>query len=170
MDSQLVAKFRRWVDRRIYYAGDNQDILLVKRIWWVCLIFAFIAKLLLTLLFYHLYQPELAFFFFLGALYWLFSFVMAWMMGGIMESGGIIFLGLIAPVYAIVFPNRGRAILVFVLYLISLLILVGFDKVLVPIYPLQDLQNLHLFILNFIVSAIFWFIAIYFFSLKGPEH
>lgn len=46
------------------------------------------------------------------------SFVATCLLGGFFQSDGAIFLGLIGVLYAMVFPNRKRAIILFVAYLI----------------------------------------------------
>ena len=162
---------------------------MVKKIWWVCLTLAIPATLILSLIIWLMDQGVIAIIFFCSAIFWFFSmflfsrikkgiewfglssqlallilsFVTCYLMGGILDSGGVIFFGLVGPVYALVFPNRLRAILIFGLYLMSLVIL-GLLEPIEPIYPLPIHNNLILFIINFIICSIFWFAAIYFFA------
>ncbi|MDH3648238.1 MAG: adenylate/guanylate cyclase domain-containing protein [Saprospiraceae bacterium] len=191
----MIRRFNRWVDSHIRHPGDSEGILLVKRIWWVCLTFAIPMTWILALIMHQMDQEELAIIFAFSSLYWLFSmflfdrikkgiewfglssqlfliglsFGMAWSMGGMLTSGGIIFLGLIGPVYALVFPHRRRALAVFLLYLISVLILVLLDDSIEPVYRLSYQDNLYLFLANFIICAIFWFVALYFFAYQRTQ-
>ena len=184
-----------WIHNRVYREGDNDDILMVKKIWWVCLCFAIPVIFILSAYMYLLNQKEIALLTILSSFFWifslvlfnflkrgiewfglssqlfliLFSFVMALMMGGLLTSGGIIFLGLIGPVYALVFPNRRLAILVMVIYLLSVIILLVYDGSIEPVYELSYGQNLNLFVITFIISAVFWFIALYFFAFQRTK-
>ena len=184
----MITWFERWTHRRIYLEGDDEEILLVKKIWWVCLTFAVPFSLVLAGILYLMDQIELSVLFLISIIYWMvqmiwfnrikrgielfglfsqlflivFSFVMAYAMGGILKSGGLIFFGLVAPAYAVVFPNKKRALLIFGIYFASLIILFALDQRLIPIFELLPRQNFILFIANFIICTIFWFVALYF--------
>ncbi len=188
----MYRKFNRWVHRRIYHPEDSDEILLVKKIWWVCLIIAFPTTIILAFLIWLMNDPVLAILVLSGSGFWLlqlilfnhlkrhiewfgltsqlfiilFSLVMAGLSGGILQSGGVIFLGLIGPVYALVFPNRRRAWLLFGLYLfgVAVLALVGGNIETVYRYSYND--NLILFVVTFAISSIFWFVALDFFAYQ----
>ncbi|MDH3245043.1 MAG: adenylate/guanylate cyclase domain-containing protein [Saprospiraceae bacterium] len=191
----MLKRFNQWVDYHIYHPGDDDEVLLVKKIWWVCLTFAIPMTLVLALTMLWMGYRELAMIFALSSLYWLlliilfnrtksgiewyglssqlflvlFSFALAWMMGGVLDSGGIIFLGLIGPVYALVFPRRDRAVYLFLLYLVAMFLLVLLDHNIRPVFPISQQDNLILFIVSFAICALFWFAALYFFAYQRTK-
>ncbi len=191
----MYHRFNQWVDDHIYHPGDDDEVLLVKKIWWVCLTFAIPMTLVLALTMFWMGYRELAMIFALSSLYWLllmilfnrtksgiewyglgsqsflvlFSFALAWMMGGVLDSGGIIFLGLIGPVYALVFPRRDRAVYLFLLYLAAMFLLVLLDHIIRPVFPISQQDNLILFVISFAISALFWFAALYFFAYQRTK-
>ena len=184
----MITWFERWTHRRIYQEGDDDEILLVKKIWWVCLTFAVPFSAVLAGILFLMGQIELSLLFFASIIYWLiqmiwfnrikrgiesfglfsqlfliiFSFLMVYIMGGVLRSGGLIFFGLVAPAYAVLFPNKKRAFLILGIYFASLAALFSIDHKLIPIYELLPRQNLILFITNFSICTIFWFVALYF--------
>ena len=188
----MLSKFNRWVHQRIYHPKDSDEILLVKKIWWVCLTIAIPTTIILALLIWLMNYPVLAILVLSGSGFWLlqlvlfnhlkkhiewfglasqlflilFSFVLAWLMGGILHSGGVIFLGLIGPVYALVFPNRRRAWSVFGLYLFGVAVLALVDGKIEAVYRYSYQDNLILFVVSFAISSIFWFVALYFFAYQ----
>jgi signal transduction histidine kinase/DNA-binding response OmpR family regulator len=80
-------------------------------------------------------------------------------MGGLLTSGGIIFIGIAPVFYTLIFRNFYRKIIVYFLLVISTCLLAVFD----PLFPGKDIisesQNLFLFTLNFLVitTSIFLF-------------
>jgi len=72
----MLRRFDQWVNNRIYQVGDSDEILMVKRIWWVCLTSAIAMTIILALIIYLLGQSELALITFLSSFYWLFSMLL----------------------------------------------------------------------------------------------
>ena len=185
----MIEKFNNWVLRNIQREGDSEEILLIKRIWWVCLSFAVPAIAILGVIIWLRGQFQIALIMFIFSLFWLismiifrflrrgitwfglssqlalivFSFVTVYLMGGILSSGGMIFYGLVGPVYALVFPDKKRAILIFAIYLATVVSLLVLDPI-QALLPLTYKDNLLLFVLNFIVCSVFWYAAIFFFA------
>jgi len=136
-------KIDLWVVRAVISAGDDQETLLRKKIWWgltLCWIYFFTYDIFIS---FSKQSTEMAWingaglfictslfvsFYFLRKkidLYGLilqfviiiFPSIKIFLLGGIFEAPGIVFIGLIGPIYALTFPNTRRAVLIFLLYL-----------------------------------------------------
>ena len=186
----MLKKLIDWADRQTHLEGDTNEILIAKRIWWICLSFATPLTLFIGIVLIWTGQLVLGKIFSIASLYWLlsmllfhrsktgiewyglasqlflilFSFVMTILMGGIINSGGIILLGLIGPVYALTFPSRSRAIVLFVIYLLLACLSIVVHPYIKPIIELSYHENLYLFISSLLINTVFWFIALYYFS------
>lgn len=129
---------------------DKEEVRMLKRIWSITLLFAAPVSAAMCLIYFLLNKPLAAKFWLLQALFWSGSLVLfSWLrrgiqwfalssqtflilsscamviaMGGLFNSDGAIFLGLIGVLYAMVFPKLHRALLLFLLYmgLVSVLI------------------------------------------------
>ncbi len=71
LGGNMYHRFNHWVDDHIYHPGDDDEVLLVKKIWWVCLTFAIPMTLVLALTMFWMGYRELAMIFALSSLYWL---------------------------------------------------------------------------------------------------
>jgi len=145
-----VAMFRTWfhkvdlwVVRTVISTGDDQEILLRKKIWWgltLCWIFFFTYDFFMSISlqyaemiwvnasgFFICISLFISFFFLrkrtelygliLQLVIILFPSIKIFLLGGIFQAPGIVFAGLIGPIYALTFPNTRRAVLIFILYL-----------------------------------------------------
>jgi hypothetical protein len=91
------------------------------------------------------------------------SFAGVLAMGGPVRSGGFVLLGLIGPLYALAFPNRRRAVWVFVAYLASIGAGVALSGRLPWAQPLRPAVNLTFFGLMLTIVAAFVFETFSFF-------
>lgn len=127
--------------------GDTPDTVLQKKIWWLlnagsapilmCSILfmgrnlgdavfyvniLFFLLLFFPLVLFHFYRTHIE-------AYALFSQVMivtltaikVFLMGGMMQAGTPVYVGLIAPVYALILPKKNRAVLLFILYTLAMI-------------------------------------------------
>ncbi len=186
---KILEKFHQWVTKTVSYEGDNEDTLLLKRIHWImsfCSVtnlFPFIVVWhilgikywtifgvvyvvfnLINLIIFHLVRRGVEWFALSSQLFHVFfSFVSVLILGGILYSGGSVFIGLLGPFYAIIFPNRKRAIAILILYLITLVVEALLQPYLVPYPPITPLINIIFFLLHFsIVVTVFFFLLSYY--------
>lgn len=138
----LVQNFNNSLTRYVSYPGDDEETLLLKKIWLmfhvvgmpflllgsfiiadhagigvvVCNVF-FVALLVIDLLVFHFHKngiEEFAFITQLGIV--LIVAVKVYFMGGLLHAGGPVFIGLMGPIYSLTLPNKKRAVFVFLLY------------------------------------------------------
>ena len=63
----------------------------------------------------------------------------------------MVFIGIVGPFYALMFPNRKRAIAILILYLITVVIEAILQPYLVPYPPITPLINIVFFVAQFSV-------------------
>lgn len=174
---------------------DSEYIRLIKRIWYVSSVVSLPTSLLVGLsesLAGHKIMGPLFFFsfvLFLGSLvdgalfprhfernafilqvYFVLAPVpVTFVLGGIWRSGGAIMVGLLGPLYALVFPKKRRAFTLFGLYAASILGLTLF-----PLFPRDSAAeltglNFFLFWSGFLIVAAFVFGAMYFFVVQRDK-
>jgi len=139
----LFHKVDLWVVHSVMFAGDDQETLLRKKIWWgltLCWIFffsydffisrslesevmalinaigIFICIALLVSFYFHRKRTEM-YGLILQLVMVLLPSVKIFILNGIFNATGIVFAGLIGPIYALTFPNNRRAVLIFFIYL-----------------------------------------------------
>lgn len=139
----LFHKVDLWIVRSVKSARDEQETLLRKKIWWglcICWIFFSSYDLLvslstqnevlmlinaaggflsiLLLVSFYKYRNRIEIF---GLLLQLIIILQTsakiYILNGIFHATGVVFAGLIGPIYALTFPSNRRAILMFLLYL-----------------------------------------------------
>ena len=132
MPESFISKFDAWVTRSIYYPGDNEETILLKRIYWISVHFILIFLSLFIPLFYLL---KITYWLVLAPIYigfhiinlvifyqirrgirWfalstqlahmVISFVMVLISGGILHSGGAVFIGIVGPFFASIFQTK----------------------------------------------------------------
>src|SRR4030066_2267805 len=145
---KILEKYHLWVTRAVSCEGDNEDTLLLKRIhwrmcvgnfsfltlfipiyyflgvnYWTILAIVYVVFNLINLIIFYLVRRGVEWFALSTQLFHVFfSFVSVLLCGGILYSGGAVFIGIFGPFYALIFPNRKRAIVILVLYLITVII------------------------------------------------
>jgi signal transduction histidine kinase/DNA-binding response OmpR family regulator len=182
----LIPKVNLWINRMVFVPGDNEDVFLLKRIHWVSLlgsIFLVSALIPVSLIlgvlnwtwlgiiyvgfssiqlivFYKVRRGVEWFGLITQLFHVIFSFVAVLITGGIFYSAGIVFVGLLGPLYALVFPNRKRATIVLILYLIT----VAIEAILQPYIshypPITPVINLVMFVIQFLVVVIINFFTL----------
>ena len=186
---KILEKYHLWVTKSVSNDGDDEDTILLKRIHWRMCIGA-ISNLLPFILVYHIlginYWTILAVVYVVFNLInliifslvrrgveWFalstqlfhvfFSFVGVLLCGGILISGGIVFVGIVGPFYALIFPNRKRAIAILILYLITVVIEALLQPYLTPYPPITPLINIVFFVVQFsvVITVFFFFLSYY---------
>lgn len=83
--------------------------------------------------------------------------------GGLLHSGGLVFMGLIGPLYALAFPKIKRAAYLMLLYLAGVGTIAAFQSEFEGLANLPTSANLWLFVATFSAMGIFTFIALLYF-------
>jgi signal transduction histidine kinase/CheY-like chemotaxis protein len=93
----------------------------------------------------------------------LFSFAAVLVTGGIMNSGGLVFIGFAGIYFALVFPDPGKVRYLLLLYLFTLFLEALLQPCVTPLVWFSETQNLTLFVLYFMATAItlYFFLRIY---------
>ena len=91
------------------------------------------------------------------------SFVATCLMGGFIRSDGIIFMGLIGVLYAMVFPSRRRAFFVFAAYLFLFCVALVLELTVFRADSPRPAAFILIFWLIFITMAVFTVLTIYYF-------
>ena len=186
---KILEKYHLWVTKSISYEGDNEDTHLLKRIHWrMCVVnFSFLTLFipiyhflginywttlasiyvlfnLINLIVFYLVHRGVEWFALSTQLFHVFfSFVGVILCGGILYSGGAVFIGIVGPFYALIFPNRKRAIAILILYLITVVIEAILQPYLVPYPPITPLLNIVFFVAQFsVVIIVFFFMLSYY--------
>ncbi len=139
-----IKNLNNWLTNYLQQPGDSREVLLHKKIWWIINFAGFFILLLAIisvsdpqygsdkdivdliflwampsiLIVFHFYRKrieEWAFFSQISLV--AICSLKVYLMGGLLVAGAPIFIGLIGPVYALVLPNKRRAIFVCFLYL-----------------------------------------------------
>ncbi|MCK6691596.1 MAG: ATP-binding protein [Thermoanaerobaculia bacterium] len=163
-----------WLTRLLYYPGDDEEILLSKKVWCsiavttftlsaillvICLVNGFRPMVLLTallctfflvsmLLFLHLKRYIQAFFLISEVFKVLYSFAAVVVTGGIMQSGGQVFIGMAGIFFALVFPDPVKVWPLLLLYLGTLTLETVLQPYLIPLVQFSPGQNLLFFVLT----------------------
>jgi serine phosphatase RsbU (regulator of sigma subunit) len=95
--------------------------------------------------------------------------LMTFILGGMWRSGAAVMVGLMGPLFALLFPNRRRALFLFGLYALSIL-----GLALLPVFPHDspaDLTGLDLYLFwpGFLILVAFVFGATYFFVVQRDK-
>ncbi len=143
MQYSFLKKFNDWLTRIVSVPGDSPETLVQKKIWWLfvtagffllwglyfyfkdhfgpefkILNLIFIGGTFVFLVTFHLHKKGIEWYaFFTQIFIVLISTAKVYALGGLLNAGAPIFIGLIGPIYALILPNKKRAIFVFVLYM-----------------------------------------------------
>ena len=128
--------------------GDSQETLSQKKLWliltavglpWLIVMSILIADkqgmavlyiniffgtaMLASLILFHFQKAHIErYILFIQVLILSLTTIKVFLMGGLLEAGGAIFIGLMAPLYALTTNNRRRAVLFFLAYLVGMII------------------------------------------------
>ena len=183
-----------WLDSYLFVPNDSQEILLQKKIWWVINLLGlpmlltmsyflgnsegiiivginifFTLAMMGSLFVFHFHKKNIENFALFTQLYIVvLTALKVFLMGGITEGGGAVFIGLLAPLYALVLPNKKRAVILFIFYL-SLMTIASFAQ---P--ESSDRHMLYYDFLGFSLSAIMAFSMLFYYTnrlekLKSEE-
>ena len=86
--------------------------------------------------------------------------VKVYLMGGILNGGGAVFVGLLGPFYALVLPDKKRAIVLFVFYLLLMTIATFAES------PDEDTYRINYYFLGFSLSVIMSFSMLFYFTVR----
>ena len=189
MKNNLPQTWNRWLAQFIYAPGDDEEALLAKNIWagiatsafflgltamivygclgytlLVYLMAGFCAFLLVSMLLFLKHRKHAERFFIAAEIFkMLFAFAAVLIMGGILHSGGIVFIGFAGIYFALLFPDPGKVRFLLLLYLTTVALEAVLQPYVPPLVQFSDTENLTLFVLYFIVTAItlYFFIRIY---------
>ncbi|MBN2763965.1 MAG: response regulator, partial [Bacteroidales bacterium] len=190
MPRQLLPTINQWIERSVYNPGDSEEHYLLKRIHWVLLlvspflVFPLIPisltlgisrwavmgtiyvsfHLIHLFIFYKMHRGTEWFGLISQLFHVFFSFVLVLITGGILYSGGAVFIGLIGPLYALVFPNRKRAIIMLIFYLLTVIAAAILQPLIPPYPPITPVINISMFVIQFLVVIIFNFFIIRYYA------
>ncbi len=195
MCKHLSPKFNAWVIKSVYYPGDTEEIILLKRIYWiylhaislflllflpsfiflhlrywVLLVYVYCGFNLINLLVFYLIRKGIQRFALITQFFHIFiSFFMVVIGGGILHSGGPVFIGMIGPLFASIFQNRKVSILFLGLYIITVLIEAILQPWLVPYPPMTPGINLFFFLAHFLTVVIVFFTALMYYANQSSK-
>ncbi len=135
-------KINAQLEAYVHVAGDNPDTVLHKKIWWLLNCGAlpvllgsillmgtslgkgvfffnilFMLSMLLPLFVFHFYRNNISRYALFSQLALvLLASIKVYIMGGMVNVGTPVYVGLIGPIYALTLPNKRRAIAIFLLY------------------------------------------------------
>ncbi len=180
----IIKNINSWLINYLHQPGDTEETLMQKKIWWlfnigglpflvlmsiivgdkkgdlvVILNQIWISSILLSLLIFHLHKNNIEIYAFATQIIILvLAAIKAYLMGGLLNAGGVIFIGIIAPLYAITLPNKKRAVIIFVLYMTSMIT----ATLLQPDNPKNYV--LYYYFLGFFLGNTMAFIGLYYYT------
>lgn len=182
-------KWEARLTRLLYYPGDNDETLLSKKVWGsialttfalgaillvICIANGFHALTLLTtllcvfflvsmLLFLRLKRYIQTFFLVSEVFKIVYSFAAVVVTGGIMYSGGLVFIGMAGIFFSLIFPDPGKAWPLLLLYLGTLTLETLLQPYLTPLVRFSPDQNLLLFALTLAAAilSLFFFMRLF---------
>jgi serine phosphatase RsbU (regulator of sigma subunit) len=169
--------------------ADSEPVRLLKRIWSVTIFLATPISAAVAVGYLLLGRDLSALLWFISAGYWLallfffavvrkhiefiglisqsflvfVSFAATCLLGGFTRSDGIIFMGLIGVLYAMVFPSRKRAFFVFTAYFILFCVALVLELTVFRADSSRPVAFTLIFWLTFIIMAVFTVLTIYYF-------
>jgi signal transduction histidine kinase/DNA-binding response OmpR family regulator len=179
-----INKINNWLIKYLQQPGDSEETLMDKKIWWlfciggfpfllimslvignnegITVIFLnsiFVIALLTGLVIFHFHKKNIEQFALITQIFIvLISSVKVYLLGGLLHAGGVIFIGLLAPLYALTLPNKKRAIIIFLLYMSLMFI----ATLLQPDLPKNYL--LYYYFLGFFIGNSMAFIGLYYYT------
>lgn len=143
----FLSKGNQFLIDYLYLEGDSQETLMQKKIWWILTMAGlpflivmslvisdkmgievviintiFALAMIVSLLIFHFQRNNIerhALFIEITILS--LTVIKVYLMGGLLEAGGAIFIGMISPLYALTTPNRKRAIFLYLIYLAGMI-------------------------------------------------
>ena len=173
-----------WLTSYLRYPGDDDETILHKKIWWLFHIGGFpllvtasliiglragtgvliinciwIAALIIDLIVFHYHKNGIEIYALVAQIgIVVFASAKAYLMGGMIQAGGVVFIGLMGPVYALTLPNRQRALMIYLLYMGLMLAGTILQSNLEHDYMVSH------YLLGFIISVAMIFFTLYYFT------
>ena len=143
----FLSKGNHFLTDYLYVKGDSQETLLQKKIWWILTMaglpflivmslmisdkmgivveiinIIFGLALIVSLVMFHFQRNHIErYALFIEITILSLTVIKVYLMGGLLEAGGAIFIGMISPLYALTTPNRKRAIFLYLIYLTGMI-------------------------------------------------
>ena len=143
----FLNKGNQFLTDYLYLEGDSQETLLQKKIWWILTMaglpflvvmsimisdkkgiavviinLIFTLALVSSLVLFHFHKNNIEkYALFIQVTILTLTTFKVYLMGGLVEAGGAIFIGMISPLYALTTPNRKRAIFLYLIYLTGMI-------------------------------------------------
>ena len=174
---------------------DSEYIRLVKRIYFISSAVSLPMSFLITLLFIFLGETVMAMIMFVSFVFfsWFFSngalfphnfernatylviyfvlapFLLTVLIGGIWRANGLIYIGLLGPLYALLLPNKRKALFLFGVYVVLVVLIVIFQPYFID--SVSEMTDIRLFIFwyGFLTIVAFIFGATYFFVIQRDK-
>lgn len=190
MERTSPSKWEEWVARLIVLPGDDEETIISKKVWCELAFSALAcgATLLIVsmanrfhalsilagvftlyflvagLLSFRVKRHITAFFYVSEVFKILFSFCAVVITGGILQSGGLVLVGMAGIFFALVFPKPEKVWFLLILYLGTLTAEVLLQPYLIPVVRFSPFLNLLLFVLtlSLIVLTLFSFLQTFF--------
>lgn len=181
-----IQKINSWLFNYLHHPGDSEETIMNKKIWWllnviglpflilmsavigthegsfvVFLNSVWISSIVLSLLAFHFQKDHIeAYALFSQIVILVLSIVKAYLMGGLLHAGGVVFIGLIAPIYAITLPNKKRAFFIFLFYMIAMIT--------VTLLQSDNPKSyiLYYYFLGFIIGVSMAFLGLYYYTTQ----
>ena len=197
ISSNLLKKYNVWLTGYVSIEGDDEEILIAKKIWGTIMIFSILLLIPNTFFYYvgglsrwtyggiiyilyhvllfilfHLYRRGIWGFIIATQLFYIsFSFVMVVISGGILYSGGTVFIGLVGgPILSLIFFRKKLAFLVLGLYLGSLIVELLLQPLLKSDPDMTPHQNLYNFVAHLMVVSIGIFTILWYFIEQNRKN
>ncbi len=182
----IIKKLDAQFNKYLYYPKDDKETVILKKIWYlfsvtglpvlilaaymigksygdivVYLNITFILCLSVPLLVFHFNKNRIENYGFFSQLsIVILTSIKVYFMGGMMMTGTPVYVGFLAPLFALIFPNKKRAFLILAIYVSGMVM----ATILNP-YSASD----HLFaghLIGFFIGIIFIFFALYYFTTQ----
>ncbi len=182
----VLTTLNTWLTRYVQYPGDNEETVLLKKLWWlghiggipflllgsaiiadhkgmgvVWMNVLFILLLAGAPIVYHFHRRNIegyALVTQLGIV--IFSAIKVYLIGGPLVAGGAVFIGLMGPFYALIFPRKRRAIYIYLLYVMLIVAGIVFQPA-----PLETYLVNH-YLLGFGTGVTIIFVTLYYFTIQ----
>jgi signal transduction histidine kinase/DNA-binding NarL/FixJ family response regulator len=190
MSGRLITKFNSWVTKSIYYPGDNEETILLKRIYWTAILFLllflslfmpifylfritnwviadiiYVGFHIINLVIFYKVRHGIKWFALITQIwYMIFSFVLVLIGGGILHSGGAVLIGMVGPLFASIFQNKRLAVIFLISYLFTIIIEAVLQPYLLPYPAITPGINLVFFLIHFFTIVSVFFITLMYYA------
>ena len=122
---------------------------------------AFVLCLSVPLIVFHFYKDNIENYGFFSQISIVtLTSIKVYFMGGMLLTGTPVYVGFLAPIFALIFPNKTRAVSIFLIYITGMVIATMLNP-----YTAED----HLFagqLIGFFIGSVFIFLTLYYFTTE----